>query len=298
MGCEVVVGGAREAQLRAIEALFERHEQAFSRFLPDSELSRVNRAIAPIIAVSDLFADTLADALRAAAQTRGLVDPTLGVALEEAGYDRDFALMRSEDRPAGRGAPGCLTAVRLRGRLLSRPPGVKLDLNGVAKARAVDDALRLLPGSGFVAAGGDLAARGGAVVGLPGGGALSLHSGGVATSGRTRRRWRMGGEVMHHLIDPETGRPSASIWTLVTVAAASCRDADVAAKAAFLLGAEGPAWLDAQGLPGRFESPAGEVTNRTWQAALGIQAGAIGIQAGAIRIQAGAIGIQAGAIGT
>jgi len=277
MGCDVVVGGAGDAQLRAIQALFKRHELVFSRFLPGSELNAVNRAKAPIVAVSALFADTLADALRAAAQTQGLVDPTLGVALEDAGYDRDFALMRAQHRPAGRGARGCVDAVRLRGRLLSRPPGVKLDLNGVVKSRAVDDALGLLTGPGFVAAGGDVATRGGggAVIGLPGGGALSLRRGGVATSGRTRRRWRMGGEVQHHLIDPVTGRPSASIWTLVTVAAAGCRDADVAAKAAFLLGADGPAWLDGHGLPGRFESPTGVVTNRTWQAALDLPVAAV-----------------------
>jgi thiamine biosynthesis lipoprotein len=146
---------------------------------------------------------------------------------------------------------------------------VKLDLNGVVKARAVDDAMCLLAAPGFVAAGGDVAGRGGAVVGLPDGEALNLERGGVATSGTTRRRWRRNGHVQHHLIDPATGRPSDSIWSLVTVAAASCRDADVAAKAAFLRGPGGPAWLDERGLPGRFLSPAGEVTNRAWQAALG-----------------------------
>jgi thiamine biosynthesis lipoprotein len=147
---------------------------------------------------------------------------------------------------------------------------VKLDLNGVVKARAVDAALRLIDGDGFVSAGGDVAGRGGAVIGLPGGSALTLHRGGVATSGTTRRRWRRNGRVQHHLIDPATGQPSESIWTLVTVAAASCRDADVAAKAAFLLGAEGPAWLDERGLPGRFSSAAGEFTNRAWQVVLGL----------------------------
>jgi thiamine biosynthesis lipoprotein len=269
MGCEVVVGGAGEGEWAAIRALFERREQVFSRFRPDSELNRVNGAVSPTVAVSELFAVTLADALRAAAQTRGLVDPTLGVALENAGYDRDFALMRSDDLPAGPGAPGTFRAVQLRGRLLARPSGAKLDLNGVVKARAVDDAVRLLTGAGFVAAGGDVAVRGGAVIGLPSGGALNLHHGGVATSGSTRRRWRRNGVVQHHLIDPATGQPSDSIWSLVTVAAASCRDADVAAKAAFLLGPEGPAWLDERDLPGWFFSPAGAVTNRRWQALLG-----------------------------
>lgn len=277
MGCRVVVGGADDAQMDEIRSLFEIREQTFSRFRSDSELNRVNRAVGPTVAVSDVFAETVADALHAAAQTRGLVDPTLGVALEDAGYDRDFGLMRSrsDDRPAGRGAPGCAEAVELHGRILSRPLAVKLDLNGVVKARTVDDALRLVDGPGFVAAGGDIAARGGAVIGLPGGGVLNLENGGVATSGTTRRRWRLGGVVQHHLIDPATGQPSDSIWTLVTVAAASCRDADVAAKAALLLGAEGPAWLDERSLPGLFSSPAGEVTNRTWQAVLGVREGAI-----------------------
>jgi thiamine biosynthesis lipoprotein len=270
MGSEVVVGGAEAEEMDAIRALFEQREQVFSRFRAGSELNRVNRSDAPTVAVSELFARTLADALRAAEQTDGLVDPTLGIALEDAGYDRDFALMRSDVLPPGPGAPGRFREVELRGRLLSRPAGVKLDLNGVVKSRAVDDALGLLAGPGFVAAGGDVAGRGGAVIGLPHGGALNLHRGGVATSGSTRRRWRRNGRIQHHLIDPATGRPSDSIWTLVTVAAASCRHADVAAKAAFLLGAEGPGWLDDQDLPGRFSSPAGEFTNRAWQVVLGL----------------------------
>ena len=50
---------------------------------------------------------------------------------------------------------------------------------------------------------------------------------------------------------------------------ATCLDADVAAKAAFLLGDEGPDWLDERGLPGRFLD-AGDraVTNRSWQRSL------------------------------
>jgi hypothetical protein len=45
--------------------------------------------------------------------------------------------------------------------------------------------------------------------------------------------------------------------------------ADVAAKAAFLLGAGGPAWLDVRGLPGRFVAAAGDVVvNLAWQRSL------------------------------
>ena len=269
MGCQVVIGGAGEADELAIRALFDAREQTFSRFRPGSELNRVNAAASDIVVVSELFSDTLGDALRAAGQTDGLVDPTLGAALEAAGYDRDFARLRPDPLPAGQGVPGAFRTVSRQGRIVSRPSTVKLDLNGVVKSRAVDDALRLLPGPGFVAAGGDIATRGDTLVGLPDGGTLVLEGGGLATSGTTRRRWRRDGQVQHHLIDPATGRPSASPWTLVTVAAASCRDADVAAKAAFLLGADGPDWLDERGLPGRFCAAAEPVINATWRALLG-----------------------------
>jgi len=81
---------------------------------------------------------------------------------------------------------------------------------------------------------------------------VELRQGALATSGRTKRRWLRGGELQHHLIDPRTGRPSRSPWTEVTACGATCVAADVAAKAGFLLGEDGPAWLDARGIPARF----------------------------------------------
>jgi len=141
-----------------------------------------------------------------------------------------------------------------------RPRRTTLDLNGVVKSLAVDEALALLAGPGLVSAGGDVATRGSAVVGLPGGGSLTLADGGLATSGTTKRG--------PHLLDPATGRSSRSRWTEVTVAASSCLDADVAAKAAFLLDAAGPAWLDERGLAGRFRAGEIVVTNHAWRRAL------------------------------
>jgi len=138
----------------------------------------------------------------------------------------------------------------------------------VVKSLAVDAALELIPGDGFVSAGGDVAVRGGAVVGLPAGGSLRVLAGGIATSGSTKRRWRRGGEMQHHLIDPRTGRPAESRWDEVTVAAGSCLAADVAAKAAFLLSDDGPAWLDDRGLAGRFREDEVFVENRAWTESL------------------------------
>jgi thiamine biosynthesis lipoprotein len=256
MGCEVVVGGGDPD---AVAAVLGRWERVFSRFLPESELSRVNASPKPALVVSPAFARALRVALRIARTTDGLVDPTLGAAVEHAGYDRDFALL-PDDGPLAPAAPSRLDEVRLDGRILRRPPGLLLDLNGVVKALAVDESAASLPGEGFVSAGGDLATRGPVDVGLPGGGAVRVVRGGLATSGVASRRWRRGGEEQHHLIDPRTGRPSRSPWQQVTVSGASCLDADAAAKAAFLLGEDGPGWLEERGLPGRFVSREGDVT--------------------------------------
>jgi thiamine biosynthesis lipoprotein len=149
---------------------------------------------------------------------------------------------------------------------LLRTETVQLDLNGVVKGKTVDDALEIA-GSGWVSAGGDVAAVEPVVVGLPGGGSIALHDGGLATSSVAKRRWLADGVAQNHLIDPRTGRPTTSLWRDVTVAAPSCFIADVAAKAALLLGTAGPAWLDERSLAGRFVSHGGAVTlNASWSA--------------------------------
>jgi FAD:protein FMN transferase len=221
-----------------------------------------------VVVLSLLFACVLRAGLGAAAATDGLVDPTLGAAVEAAGYDKDFSLLGDDRRPLGPPSRGTWRSLRLAGRLLSRPPGTVLDLNGVVKSLATDSALELISGDGFVSAGGDVAVRGGTVVELPGGGDLRLLAGGIATSGTAKRGWQRGGGLQHHLIDPRTGRPAASRWDEVTVAAGSCLGADVAAKAAFLLSDDGPAWLDERGLAGRFREGEVFLENRSWNESL------------------------------
>ncbi len=267
MGCDIVVLGATSIEHRAIERLFAARERTFSRFLPGSELNRVNGAAGRPTPVSPLFAELLRIALEARRETTGLVDPTLGAHLEAAGYDRDFALLADHRSPAVTLPGGA--SVRLEEATVVVPASVRLDLNGVVKGRTVDDALSLIGGDGFVCAGGDLAARGEITVTLPGGGDVALVQGALATSGTDRRRWMRAGLPQHHLIDPRTGNASLSPWHQVTVCAATCVGADIAAKAAFLFGPVGPSWLDVRGLPGRFRTADGRViVNRSWQRSL------------------------------
>ena len=230
MGCEVAVSGEFRTSAAGV---LERWEGTFSLFRPESELSRVNASLSRVLRVSRLFASTLEVALDVAAETDGLVDPTLC---------------------------GRWSEVVVSGRLLSRPPSLALDLNGVVKAMAVDEAATALEGSGFVSVGGDLAVRGPVDVALPAGGAIRVVAGGLATSGTASRG--------DHLVNTETGLPGESPWTQVTASGATCLSADVAAKVGFLLGYGGPEWLAVRGIPGRFVARDGEIVeNRAWDAA-------------------------------
>ncbi len=266
MGCEMVVASRRAAETEAAERLLADWEEIFSRFRVDSELNRVNELAGTAVVVSELFAHVVEVALAVAQETGGLVDPTLGGALEDAGYVADFDELEPDPSPAGPGSRGAWRLVTCRGRLLSFPENVRLDLNGVVKSLAVDAAMALLRHGWFVSAGGDLAVRAPLVVELPLGGAVELRQGALATSGSVKRRWLRGGSVQHHLIDPRTGRPAASPWQQVTVCGSTCLAADVAAKAAFLAGEAGPAWLDARKLPGRFvDDDERVVVNESWR---------------------------------
>jgi len=250
-------------------------DRACSRFRADSEISRLDRGRA--VRVGSLLAEALAVALRAARLTDGLVDPTVASAVRALGYDRDYAEI-ADGGPATvpEPAPGW-HRVLLDGDTVVLPRGVELDLGATAKALAADRAAvaiaRRTGGGTLVNLGGDLAAAGPA----PRGGwqvaigddhvdaaddpdtTVTLTSGGLATSGITRRRWRRGGRTVHHIVDPRTGDIPDPHWRTVSVAAKSCVDANTASTAAIVLGAKGQDWLAARRLPARLVTVDGAV---------------------------------------
>lgn len=251
-GVLVVVPTDRlERAAAEVEALFATWEQALSRFRPTSELSALNRSSGRVIVVSELVFEVVSAALEAARATGGLFDPSLLPDLVRIGYDRTFDAVGSPKPSAAapRGGGGWRRVRLDRSRsTIALPPGVELDLGGIAKGMAVDASLQALAGLGIdaalVSAGGDLAVRGRSpqsrawpiAVGEDGNEVVELVRGALATSTTARRRWRQGDVGRHHLLDPRTGEPTRSGLLEVSVAAPTCMQAEVAAKAVFVLG--------------------------------------------------------------
>jgi thiamine biosynthesis lipoprotein ApbE len=254
---------------------------ACSRFRDDSELTALNRAGGRPFRASPLLLEALAVALHAADATNGDVDPTVGRSLQALGWDCDFAVLvsrgereRFELVPAGGWDSVCLD--RDRG-LVTLPAGVELDLGATAKALAADrsapSATRATGAGVLVNLGGDLFVAGPAPADgwsilvtddhrTPAAGhgqIVAISAGGLATSSTTVRRWRAGGADHHHIVDPRTGGAAEEVWRTVSVAAATCVDANTAGTAAVVRGREAPAWLQAAGLPARLVAVDGSV---------------------------------------
>src|SRR5207244_1770775 len=89
---------------------------------------------------------------------------------------------------------------------------------------------------------------------------VRFSGGGLATSSVTCRRWVRADRTMHHIIDPRTGMPADGPWRTVTVAAATCAEANAAATAAIVAGADAPSWLAGHGLLARLINHDGKIT--------------------------------------
>jgi FAD:protein FMN transferase len=282
----VTEAGALDAARQAVVAELAELDAACSRFRDDSELTRLNHAGGRPFRAGPLLLEAIEVALRAATLSDGIVDPTIGEALILAGYERDFAVLTNEPRVlVGRRVPGwsCVSVRRDSG-TVHVPSGVTLDLGATAKALGADRAARAAARTVeaevgvLVNLGGDISTHGPAPsrgwlvrvtddhrapLEAPGQ-SVTIASGAVATSSTTVRRWGAGA---HHIIDPRTGMPADSRWRTVSVAAATCVDANVASTAAIVLGDEAPDWLAERRLPARLVDRAGDViTTSGWPA--------------------------------
>jgi thiamine biosynthesis lipoprotein len=272
--------GAVDEATELLRAALEDIDLACSRFRDDSELSRVNAAAGEVVEVGELLTQALAVALRAAEMTGGDVDPTVGRAMDDLGYDRDFRLMerrgpswlvRVEPAPGWRSV-----LLDPRTRRVRIPRGVALDLGATAKALAADRAAATIAGAigagALVGLGGDIAVAGPAPAeGWPirvvedhrhpeaEGQTVAIRGGGLATSSTTVRRWTAGHAEQHHIVDPRRGGPASEIWRTVTVAAPTCVEANIASTAAIVRGRDATRQLERRALPARLVRAGGGV---------------------------------------
>ncbi len=266
-----------EPAAAAIEAEIVDFGLRLSRFRPESELCLLNDAPGGSVPASPLLRDAVRAGIWAAERTGGLVDPTLVVELEQAGYGRSLAGVRAPSladalagappRNRARPAPDSRwrsIAVDDPTGTISRPAGVAFDTGGIGKGLAADLAARRLRSYGrwVIDCGGDLRVGGIDPVGAPielevrhpltGEAAASMEfaAGAAATSGIDARLWETGGDppYAHHLLDPADGTPAWTGLIAATALAPTALEADVLAKAALLSGpVDGPAFLAEHG---------------------------------------------------
>lgn len=254
-----------QARIAAIgvHAALRRMHHTLTRFDAGSELSQLNRRAGETVVASPTLRRAVTAALRAAAFSGGLVDPTLLPELERAGYatsragrepaDLTTALATAPARRGARARPGSgwqAITVDDEAGTVRIPAGIRLDLGGTAKGLAVDTAAGLLAAAPRYAvdAGGDIRAGGTAATAraidiehpLTGETALTLmlNEGAVATSGLRTRLWPTASGHAHHLIDPASGTPAWSGVIQATACAPTTLQAETLAKTALLLGPE------------------------------------------------------------
>ena len=295
MACaaRVVVVGGTPAHVALARTAVEHLEQCWSRFLPNSDISRLNAAGGRPISVDPATITLITAMVQGWARTEGAFDPTLLAPLLGLGYAVSW------DNPAHVTSLAAGTSLRTRPTdieidgdrcVVRAPSGSGLDAGGIGKGLAADLVVEQLLAAGaegaLVSIGGDLRVggrapqRGGWTIDVvnPFDDALAearltLTSGGVATSGTVRRAWvRPDGSAAHHLLDPATAEPvsvhAADALIEATVVAGTGAWAEVFTKAVLVRGAEaGLPWLDSLGLACRARFADGtELTNDAWDA--------------------------------
>ncbi len=230
-------------------------EQRWSRFLPNSEISSLNRSGGARCTVSGDTIRLTRELVRSWFATSGAFDPTLLGALVELGYaaSRDDQTVRTSlpGAVAMRGEPGRILVDERLG-VVQLPAGTALDPGGLGKGLAADVVTEELLASGATGAlveiGGDVR-----VAGTPPDGdawtisvapafeggrtrIVRLRDGGVATSSSRLRTWRRNGEIHHHLVDPNRLACTDGDVVAATVIAGSAAWAEAFTKVAFVEG--------------------------------------------------------------
>ncbi len=234
-------------------------ERLMSRFVPDSDVSRLSSAAAGTpVRIDPRTARVLALAAEIHRRSGGAYDVTVGPLV---GLYR-WAGRELKRPPSDAEIADALKKVGTdklildagKGTAALRAEGMLVDLSSIAKGFAVDRALEALRRGGAEAAlveiGGEVRAYGLKPDGSPWKvgvrhprskkllGTLDASDRAVATSGDYQKYFRQGGKRASHILDPRTGRPLVGGAISVTVLAPECALADGLATAVSVLGAK------------------------------------------------------------
>jgi thiamine biosynthesis lipoprotein len=254
--CRVVAPDADAARHAA--ALVGELEQRWSRFLPDSEVSQLNRSPGRVCVVSELTFELVSRAEQARVATSGAFNPLMLDQLERLGYDRTWDRVERDRRDVIATQAASLEPIELFGdaSAVRLPEGTRFDPGGIGKGLAGDLIAWTLRSEGAqsvqIELGGDVRVDGPAW----GGGEWRVHvddvdhgtahaatiglaAGGVATSSIVRRRWRRNAVELHHVLDPGTGTSADTDLDAVTAVAPNLWWAEVVAKVALAGGSSG-----------------------------------------------------------
>jgi thiamine biosynthesis lipoprotein len=267
-GTVTLVGGS-EKLLDECWALAETCEQLWSRFLPDSDISRLNWAEGRAVKIAPLTRQLIAAMIAGHQLSGGSYDPTLLPQVVSAGYSASTVdPSRVTTLPASAMAPGNLEGIQFTDDAVYMPVGTTLDPGGLGKGYAADLVAAFALDQGaygvMVELGGDIVVQGDA----PDGAAWRLGvedpfepeqhvsivrmlRGAIATSSQLKRRFGQGENATHHLIDPATQLSAQSAAQTVTVIASSGARAEALTKRGFV---DNPqeylAWLPSVGAAG------------------------------------------------
>lgn len=255
----VVVTGGSRGDLSRAEATLRRLERLWSRFLPDSDVSLLNRARGAAVKVHPETVRLFETAREGWSRTAGLFDPTVLPSVWSLGYRQslDAGDNRVEALVDARMAPG-FDAIILDARrsTIRMARDVGFDPGAIGKGLAADMAVEELMTSGaagaLVGVGGDLRTAGAdpdgdgwsVAIEDPSEAAADIatlvlqEGGGVATSTAGHRRWMDADDPVRHVIEPVTGLVADTDAESVTVVAASAWMAEVAATGALVAGVD------------------------------------------------------------
>lgn len=240
---------------RAAVGWVQAFEAKYSRFKPDSLVSRINAAAGRAwVEVDEDMEQLLQLCQTLHALTGGVLDPTALPLVRIWNYKVEHPVLpRPEEIAAALRLVGWAKVQRAPGRVFLPEPGMALDFGGFGKEYAVDIVAQLALEHGIadvlVDFGHDLRALGRPPgrpcwhVGLenpknPGtiDGSIGVTGKGVASSGDYLRCFVIGGKRYGHIVDPRTGWPVANGCSQVTVVANTCLHAGILSTTAFVLG--------------------------------------------------------------